>query len=257
MKAVIIEDEQLIAAEMKATIKMVAPDVEVLTILTGVKTATEWLANNPDPDLIFMDIKLSDGLSFEIFEQVKINCPVIFCTAYEEYAIRAFKVNGVDYMLKPVQEEELKNAIDKVRNLKTGATVGASADIKALVDYFTQAGSKKASYKERFIINAHNKWTPLEAKEIAVIYRENLNYIYKFNGDKLIYDYTPMEEIEEVLDPAVFFRANRQTIININAVLSVKPYGNQKLMVHLKPPLKMEVDISREKAPLLKKWMDR
>ena len=257
MKAVIIEDEQLIAAEMKATIKMVAPDVEVLAILTGVKTACEWLANNAEPDIIFMDIKLSDGLSFEIFEQVKISCPVVFCTAYEEYAIRAFKVNGVDYMLKPVQEDELKNAIDKVRNLKSGPAVGVPADIKALVDYFTYTGNQKASYKERFIINAHNKWTPLEAKEIAVIYRENLNYFYKFNGDKLIYDYTPMEEIEEVLDPAIFFRANRQTIININAILSVKPYGNQKLMVHLKPPLKMEVDISREKAPLLKKWMDR
>ena len=195
-------------------------------------------------------------MSFEIFESISLKCPIVFCTAYEEYAIRAFKVNGVDYLLKPVQEDDLRKAVDKVRAMLKGSG-SVPSDIQSLMNYFTQAGQAKSHYKERFIINSNNKWTPLEAKEIAIIYRENLNYFYKFNGDKLIYDYSPLEEIEEVLDPNLFFRANRQTIININAVHSVRPYGNQKLMVQPKPPLKMEIDVSREKAPLLKKWMDR
>lgn len=256
MKTVIIEDEHLIAEEMKASLKVIAPDLEVLAILPSIKTAIKWFGVNDEPDLLFMDIKLSDGLSFELFESIHVKCPVIFCTAYEEYAIRAFKVNGVDYLLKPVQEDDLQKAIDKVRSMRKDV-LSVPADIKSLMDYFANAGNAKPRYKERFIINANNKWTPLEAKEIAVIYRENLNFFYKFNGDKLIYDYSPLEEIEEVLDPGLFFRANRQTIININAVLSVKPYGNQKLMVFLKPPLKMEIDVSREKAPLLKKWLDK
>jgi DNA-binding LytR/AlgR family response regulator len=256
MTTLIIEDEQLIAAEMKAVLQAIAPDVEVLAVLPSIKAAVKWFEANAEPDLLFMDIKLSDGLSFEIFESISLKCPIVFCTAYEEYAIRAFKVNGVDYLLKPVQEDDLRKAVDKVRAMLKGSG-SVPSDIQSLMNYFTQAGQAKSHYKERFIINSNNKWTPLEAKEIAIIYRENLNYFYKFNGDKLIYDYSPLEEIEEVLDPNLFFRANRQTIININAVHSVRPYGNQKLMVQPKPPLKMEIDVSREKAPLLKKWMDR
>lgn len=256
MKALIIEDEHLIAEEMKASIQTIAPDVEVLGVLPSIKTARAWFGSHPQPDLLFMDIKLSDGLSFEIFEEVNIECPIIFCTAYEEYAIRAFKVNGVDYLLKPVQEEDLAKAIEKVRHLKQ-ENVSAPPDLQHLIKLLTQQPGAKPQYKERFIINSHNKWAPIEAKEIAVIYRESLNYFYKFDGEKLIYDFSPLEEIEEVLDPDLFFRANRQTIINIHAVLSAKPYGNQKLLVQLKPPLKMEIDVSREKAPLLKKWLDR
>ncbi len=257
MTTLIIEDELLIADEMKAVLQAIAPDVEVLAVLPSIKAAIKWFGANAEPDLLFMDIKLSDGLSFEIFESVSLKCPIIFCTAYEEYAIRAFKVNGVDYLLKPVQEEDLKKAVAKVRSFQKNTAAAIPTDIKLLMDYFANAGNAKPRYKERFIINTNNKWMPLEAKEIAVIYRENLNFFYKFNGDKLIYDYTPLEEIEEVLNPEIFFRANRQTIININSVQSVKPYGNQKLMVHLKPPLKMEIDVSREKAPLLKKWLDK
>ena len=256
MKALIIEDEHLIAEEMKASIQVIAPDVEILGVLPSIKAARKWFETHAEPDFLFMDIKLSDGLSFEIFEDVHINCPVIFCTAYEEYAIRAFKVNGVDYLLKPVQEEDLSNAIEKVRNLKKGNAT-APPDMQQLIKLFTQQTGAKPAYKERFIINSHNKWTPVETRDIALIYRENLNFFYTFNGDKLIYDYSPLEEIEEVLDPDMFFRANRQTIVNINAIQSAKPYGNQKLMVQLKAPLKMELDISREKAPLLKKWLDR
>jgi len=256
MKALIIEDENLIAAEMRENITQVAPDVEILDTLASLKAVRKWLMNHAEPDLLFMDIKLSDGLSFELFDQFSLQCPVIFCTAYEEYAVRAFKVNGIDYLLKPVQEEELKKAIDKVRSMKETKSF-IPGDLQQLVNYFNDPQAARKQFKERFIINSNNKWMPVETRDIAVFYKDNLNYIYTFNGDKHIYDFSALEDIEEVLNPEFFFRANRQAIIHINSVQSVKPFGNQKLMVQLKAPLKMEVDISREKAPLFKKWMDR
>jgi DNA-binding LytR/AlgR family response regulator len=256
MKALIIEDENLIAEEMRNMIASVANDLEILAVLPSLKAARKWFMNNGEPDLLFMDIKLSDGLSFELFEQFSLGCPVIFCTAYEEYAIRAFKVNGIDYLLKPVQEEELQKAIEKVRHQLDNRSF-VPGDLRQLVQYFTNPSAVSQPFKERFIINTNNKWTPVETKDIAVIYKDNLNYLYTFNGDKLIYDFSALEEIEEVLDPKLFFRANRQTILNIHSIQLVKPYGNQKLQVVLKAPLKMEIDVSREKAPLFRKWVDR
>ena len=256
MRALIIEDEQLIATEMKETIGVVAPDIEVLDMIPSLKAARQWLVANKEPDLLFMDIKLSDGISFELFDQFSLKCPIIFCTAYEEYAIRAFKVNGVDYLLKPVQEEDLKMAISKVRSLRPGA-FSEFIDMQHLMNLFTNPGAIKQQYKERFIINNNSKWTPVETSNIAVFLKDNLNYIYTFSGEKHIYDFSALDEIEEVLDPRLYFRANRQAIIHINAIQSVKPVGNQKLTIQVKSPLKLEVDVSREKAPLLKKWMDR
>lgn len=256
MKAVIIEDESLIAAEMRSNISSVANDVQVIDVLPSLKAARKWFMNNSEPDLLFMDIRLSDGLSFELFDQFSLSCPVIFCTAYEEYAIRAFKVNGIDYLLKPVQEDDLKNAIDKLRSMRESQSF-IPGDMQQFVQYLSNPALAKTKYKERFIINTNNKWIPVETKDIAVFFKENINYVYTLNGDRHIYDFSALEEIEEVLDPAIFFRTNRQSIINIHAIHSVKPYGNQKLTVQLKPPLKLDIDISREKAPLLKKWMDR
>ncbi|MCD2422818.1 LytTR family DNA-binding domain-containing protein [Niabella pedocola] len=256
MRAVIIEDESLIAEEMKANIAAVADDVQVIEMLPSLKTARRWFMNNAAPDLLFMDIRLSDGLSFELFDEFTLNCPVIFCTAYEEYAIRAFKVNGVDYLLKPVQEEDLKKAIDKVRSMQENKNF-VPGDLQQLVQYFSNPLLSKVQYKERFVINSGNKWAPVETRAIALFYKDNLNYVYTFNGDRFIYDFSALEDIEEVLDPAIFFRANRQAIINIHSIQSVKPHGNQKLVVQLKQPLKLEIDISREKAPLFKKWIDR
>lgn len=255
MKALIIEDEKLIAEELQYSIKSVADDIDIIDVLPSLKSAKKWFMQNKEPDILFLDIKLSDGLSFELFEQFTLQCPVIFTTAYEEYAIRAFKVNGVDYLLKPVQEEDLKKAIDKCRrNTENNALI--PADMQQLLRHFTQPGSAPM-FKEKFIVNFNNKWMPVNTKDIAVFEKNNLNYIYTFNGDKYIYDFSPLEEIEELLDSKIFFRANRQIIINIDAVHSVKPHGNQKLAVQLKAPLKMEIDISREKAPLFRKWLDR
>lgn len=255
MKAVIIEDENLIARELQYKIAQVAPDVQVIDHLTSLKTARKWLMNHAEPDLMFMDIQLGDGMSFELFEQYTLQCPVIFTTAYDEYAIRAFRVNGFDYLLKPVDEADLRRSIDRCRSLLQSQQPqsGALAELARLLQHPSQA----PLYKEKFIANARNQWVPVRTTDIACFLRDQLNYLYTFSGEKYLLDYNTLEEIEELLNPQVFYRANRQCIIHIEAIQSVRPHENQKLTVHLKPPLKLEADISREKAPGFKKWLDR
>lgn len=255
IKAVIVEDESLIARELQNKIAAAAQDIQVTEILPSLKTARKWFMQNAEPDLLFMDIQLSDGVSFELFEHFQLSCPVIFTTAYDEYAIRAFKVNGVDYLLKPVDVDELKAAIAKCRRLleNQGAPPVHIRDLMQAL----QAPVSHPVYKEKFIVNIRNNWIPVYTRDIACFIRENLNYLFTFSGEKYILDYATLEEVEELLDPRVFYRANRQSIIHNAAIQSVRPHENQKLTVTLKAPLKLEMDISREKAPAFKKWFDR
>ena len=256
MKAVIIEDEEIIATVLKNKISKVAEDVDVLAVLPSLKTARRWFGEHAEPDLLFMDIQLSDGVSFELFNDFSLKCPVIFITAYDEYAIRAFKVNGVDYLLKPVKDTELGAAIDKCRRLNK-TEERPPADITELLKSLAN-GSATSKYKEKFIISIRNQWMPVNTKDIACFSKEVLNYIYLFNGEKYMIDYVTLEEVEELLDPRQFYRANRQFIINIDAIQTVKPVENSKLIVRLKEPnQKLEIDMSRLKSPEFKKWMDR
>lgn len=256
MQAIIIEDETLIARELKNKIAAVAPDVSIIETLPSVKTANRWLMENAAPDFILADIQLSDGVSFEIFERYELSCPVIFTTAYDEYAIRAFKVNGVDYLLKPVDTDELKKAIDKCRVLVKNKTK-LPTSIQELMQVLQNPEQNKKMYKEKFVVQVRHNWLPILTKDIACFIRDNLNYLCTFSGEKYIVDYVTLEEIEELLDPRLYYRANRQSIIHIEAIQSIKPHENQKLTLTLKAPLKMEQDISREKAPSFKKWFER
>lgn len=253
MKALIIEDETLIARELIAKIGAVAPDVEIVQAVHSVKTALRWLAENEMPDVVFADIQLSDGTSFEIFEQIKVHAPVIFTTAYDEFAIRAFKVNGIGYLLKPVDTQELKMAIDRCRQLAGHAQ--PYLPLQALMEVLKTKDSKPL-YKEKFIVKFRNQWTPVKTSDIACFVRDLINYIYTFDGEKYPADFTTLEEVEELLDPAIFFRANRQCIVHTDAIKHVKALDNQKLMLTLKEPLKMQQDVSREKAPAFKKWFE-
>jgi DNA-binding LytR/AlgR family response regulator len=256
MKAVIIEDEEIIANVLQGKIKKVASDVDVIAVLPSLKTARRWFGENAEPDLLFMDIQLSDGVSFDIFNDFSLKCPVIFTTAYDEYAIRAFRVNGVDYLLKPVKETELAAAIDKCRKLSDNRE-RPPADITELIRSLANP-SAVSRYKEKFIINVRNQWMPVNTKDIACFCKEVLNYICLFNGEKYMIDYVTLEEVEELLNPKQFYRANRQFVINIDAIQSVKPVENSKLIIRLKEPNhKLEIDMSRLKSPEFKKWMDR
>jgi DNA-binding LytR/AlgR family response regulator len=256
MKAIIIEDETLITRELKNKIATVAPDVTIIETLPSVKTANRWLMENAEPDFVLADIQLSDGVSFEIFERYELKCPIIFTTAYDEYAIRAFKVNGIDYLLKPVDVNELKKAIDKCRMLLVNKAKLPSS-LQELMQVLQSPDQNKKIFKEKFVVNVRHNWLPVFTKDIACFVRDNLNYLYTFSGEKYILDYVTLEEIEELLDPQLYYRANRHSIVHINAIQSIKPHENQKLTLTLKAPLKMEQDISREKAPGFKKWFER
>lgn len=256
MKAVIIEDENLIARELKNKISRVAPDMEILDVLTSVKTANRWFLEHAEPDVIFADIQLSDGVSFEVLERYELKCPVIFTTAYDEYAIRAFKVNGIDYLLKPVDANELKRAIDRCRMLSEQKPK-MPTNIQELMQVLQNPDQQKKIYKEKFVVSVRNNWLPVLTRDIACFVRDNLNYLFTFTGDKYIVDYVTLEEIEELLDPGLFYRANRQCIVHIDAIERIKPLENQKLVLSLKAPLKMDQDVSREKAPGFKRWFER
>lgn len=256
MNALIIEDEMLLAKELEASIAEVDDTVRIVSILPSLKTARKWFMQHPEPDIIFMDVQLSDGISFTLFDEFKINCPVIFTTAYDQYAIKAFKVNGADYLLKPVIKEELSKALIKCRSMRE-AKLQYPVGIKNLLQTVQQQQGGNAVYKEKFIVNIRNQWLPVNTKDIACFYKDALHYIFTFTGEKYILSYESMEDIEALLDPSLFYRANRQSIININAIQSVRPQENSKLTVLMRLPAKLEVDISRDKAPEFRKWVDR
>ncbi len=256
MKAVIIEDEEIIAKVLLNKIKKVAGDVEVIAILPSLKTARRWFAEHAEPDLLFMDIQLSDGVSFDLFNDFKLNCPVIFTTAYDEYAIRAFRVNGADYLLKPVNESELSAAIEKCRKLAE-KNESTPTDFSELLKSL-HGGESAPKFKEKFIVHIRNQWMPVNTKDIACFCKEVLNYIYLLNGEKYMIDFATLDEVEELLDPKQFYRANRQFIINMEAIKTVKPVENSKLIIRLKEPNHaLEIDMSRLRSPEFKKWLER
>ena len=255
MNVLIIEDEHLLAKELEATIAEVDQELKVIDLLPSLKVSRKWLLNHPEPDIIFMDIQLSDGISFTLFDEFKLKCPVVFTTAYDHYALRAFKVNSVDYLLNPIIREDLKRAIDKCKMLIQNK-MSYPIDLSEVIQTLAQTKSL-TQYKEKFIVQLRHQWIPIKTSDIACFYRENLNYLFTFSGEKYILNFETMDEIEEVVDPKCFYRANRQSIIHMDAVQSIVPRENSKLRVNLKPPLKLEIDISRDKAPEFRKWLDR
>src|SRR5215475_7597809 len=204
MKAIIIEDENLIAQELQNKIQNMSGDIDVIEVLPSLKTARKWFMANAEPDLIFMDIQLSDGVSFELFDAYQLTCPVVFTTAYDEYAVRAFKVNGVDYLLKPVDDDELKKAIDKCRNIME-SKAQYPLPVEQLLQTLMNKQAAPSPYKEKFIVNVRHQWVPINTENIACFTRENLNYIFTFSGEKYILDFTTLEEVEELLNPLQFY----------------------------------------------------
>ncbi len=255
MNAIIIEDENLVARELVKKLGEVAPDLKILSTLPSLKTAKTWLKENAEPDLIFMDVQLSDGVSFELFQSFTLQCPVIFTTAYNEYAIQAFKVNGIDYLLKPVNKEDLKNAVDKCRRLQQNKQT-LPLNVAALLAAMAPGSFQQTGQKEKFVINFRNTLLPIKTTDIAYFVREQLIYLCTFDNQRHILDYGTLEEIEEALNSTKFYRANRQYIINENAVKSVHTSPTGKLTLKLTIQATLEIDISREKAPAFKKWLD-
>ncbi len=257
MNALIIEDEKLVAAELTASIAEVDPTIKIVGTVGSVKTALRWFTDNAEPDVIFADIQLGDGISFTIFEKFQLGCPVIFTTAYNEYAIQAFKVNGIDYLLKPVDWNELSQAISKVRQLiKKQSNI--PIDVHKLMEALNTPAALKSTYKEHFLGSARNRWVPIKVTDVAYFIRDQLIFMVTNTGERYIVDYDTLDEIESLLSPDQFYRASRNCIIQIDAVQSVKGLANLKLELVLRAPNhQVVIEISRDKAPSFKKWLEK
>lgn len=251
MKIVIIEDEAPAARRIAQLIKECRPNAEILGPLDSVEAAVEWCSKHAAPDLAFMDIQLADGLSFEIFEATTIKCPVIFTTAYDEYAIKAFKVNSIDYLLKPINKTDLGAAFDKYDQLRAAAT--PTFDISELVKNF----SRQNDYKTRFLVKQGQRLIPIDIENVAYFFAEDkLVFLVTTDNHKYIVDYT-LEQLEGQLNPQHFFRANRKVITTLAAVKDIHLSFNGKLKLYLKPDFtgKEEIFVSRERASDFKSWL--
>jgi DNA-binding LytR/AlgR family response regulator len=255
MKVLIIEDEKLAAERLKHLLEKEF-DASILGSAASIKSAVKWISENPVPELIFMDIQLADGLSFEIFEQVEVPAPVIFTTAFDEYALKAFKVNSIDYLLKPVDRENLHRAIEKYKRLVGSHTSHAekNAGYISQLEQFLKTSSRK--YKNRFVvkIGEHLQFIPIE--NIDCFYSmEKATFIYRDDKRNLPVDFT-MDKLEELLDPEKFFRVSRKFIIRLDSIKDVISYSNSRLKILLKNSEPEEIIVARERVGEFKGWME-
>lgn len=253
MKILIVEDEKLSADRLAQLTRALAPEAEIMAVVDSVKRAVEWLNTNDAPDLLFLDIQLADGLSFEIFDKARLTAPVIFTTAYDEYAIKAFKVNSVDYLLKPIDQDDLAAALTKFRQVAhRPAQLAVSADkLEALL-----AGIGR-SFKERFIIKVGDHIRSVEVKTVDhFVSQEKATFLQTGEGKRFIVDFT-LDQVEALVDPAVFFRINRKYLVSFEAITDIVAWSNSRLRLVLRNCDDREVVVAREKVNAFKEWLDR
>lgn len=259
MNVFIVEDEPLAIKKLVRLLEEVAFDVKVIGTAGSIRTAVEWLESNPAPDLIFLDIELSDGQSFEIFQRTRVKSPIIFVTSYDEFALQAFKVNSVDYLLKPVQKDDLGQAIGKYRDLKlqyNRESNPISATIESLL-LSLSGGTPDKEYRSRFLVKHLQKYVTVEVADIAYFWSEGrINFFKNRAGQKYLVEYT-LEEIEAMLNPRDWFRVSRQFIVSVPSVSEIHPFFNNRLKLHLKPQEPAEVTVSRERVADFKVWLGK
>ncbi|MEO1517570.1 MAG: LytTR family DNA-binding domain-containing protein [Bacteroidota bacterium] len=251
MKILIIEDEKPASKRLSKLIGECRPHSVIASIQDSVESSVEWFGQNPMPDLVFMDIQLADGMSFEIFNQVHIDAPIIFTTAYDQYTLRAFKVNSVDYLLKPIDEVELNAAFAKYEAYFQSSQVPASSLTQLLQSL------QKPTYKERFLVKAGQHLSYIFVTDIAYFYsKDGMVYTRMSDGRQHVIDYT-LDQLEGQIDPVYFFRINRKIITCINAIGKIHTYFNSRLKLELCPGTEMDVIVSRDRVGDFKQWLDR
>ena len=258
MKVLLVEDEKLAAERLSHLLQKLDPSVEVIGRTESVRKTVEWLKNNKEPDLIFLDIQLADGLGFEIFEKVKLSTPIIFTTAYDEYAIKAFKVNSLDYLLKPVDEEDLQAALTKYGqwnpSLKNGTGLQAAISPEKFETLLNMLGR---TYKERFVIKVGDHLRSVEVREADhFVSQEKATFLQTREGKRFIVDFT-LDQVEALVDPAQFFRINRKYLIAFSAIKDIVAWSNSRLRIVLHNSDDFEVIVAREKVNAFKEWLDR
>ena len=249
MNFLIVEDEKVAAERLVGLIKKYDPSIDITEIVQSVKNAVQWLNTHQAPDLIFMDIQLADGLSFEIYEQTIVKTPVIFTTAYDEYALKAFKVNSIDYLLKPVDLNELKNAIDKYKENNSPKEIPTQ-----VFDSIMHSLTKK--YKDKFVINVGEHIKVFTTEDIQCFYSmEKYTFLQNNSGRDYAINYS-LDQLEDLLDPAQYFRINRKFIVSFSAISDIISYSNSRLKVKLNSNESNDLLVSREKVQDFKKWLE-
>jgi len=251
MKALIIEDEIMAAQTLQKLLEEVSPGVEITNVLDSIEESVEWLQQNAMPDLIFMDIHLADGSAFAIFEQVDVSCPVIFTTAYDEYALKAFEVNSIDYLLKPVSKDALEHALNKYHNLAEGRI---NAD--QIVKFLSQLGEKK-NYRKFYLMPERDKLIPLAVQNIAYVYIDAKTVKIISKEGKTYYVSSTLDDLMDDLDPYLFFRANRQFIVARDMIKDVSVWFGNKLAINLTVDVPERIIVSKARVAEFKIWFTR
>lgn len=260
LKVFILEDEPFGLDRLQKLIHEIDESITILGHAETIKSAVWWFKNNTPPDLIFMDIELSDGQCFEIFNQIELHVPIIFTTSYDEYALQAFKVNSIDYLLKPIRKADLEKALAKFNRITSiGGMSGTLLSNETLDKLLSSLKEQvKKEYRSRFLVKQGQRWMTIESNEIAWFYAEGkICFLKTWENQRFIIDYT-LEELEQMLDPALYFRINRSYLVHTKSIQSFQPYFNGKLIVSMSPkPDEPSILISREKAQDFKKWMGK
>lgn len=248
MRVIIIEDEKPAAEKLRQALGTIDPSLKVDTILTSVKESETWLVQNGNPELIFMDIELTDGLSFAIFTRCKITCPVIFTTAYDEYWQEAFEHNSIDYLLKPIKPEKLQASLNKYYLLRSHFSV----NVQQLLEW---QQSPLAGYKKRFLVKKGIDLVSIKSEEIAYLYAvQKMVCLVTSGGQKYLLDKS-LSDLQKEADPQLFYRINRKYLVNINAIRRIKTLSKSKLQVELNPAVNEEVTLSQDTVAAFKSWM--
>ena len=253
MKILIIEDEEPAVEILADTILELRPDAKIKGTPGSIKEAVKWFDTNPAPDLVFCDIHLPDGNSFEIFKKIEVKAPVVFTTAYDQYAIEAFRVNSIDYLLKPIMKEDVSRAINKYEELQQDQLMQKWQNMQKII---AKAPTPESSSRKRFLVKQGQNMRTIPADEVAgFLAEEGLVFLYNFSGQRFVIN-TSLDQVEEELDQTKFFRINRQFIINIDAIEQVKPFFKTRLIVRTQPPLLLEQTVSTNRVADFKKWLD-
>jgi len=246
MRVLIIEDEITAARRLKKLVTKINPDIEIVDQLDSIEGVLEWLGNNELPDLIFMDIHLADGSCFEIFNHATIEKPVIFTTAYDVYAIQAFQVNAVDYILKPIKEGQLKAALEKYHKFHKETKIDYQKVVQSL---------QNPSDEKRFLIRLGHSIRLVEIKDVAYFYtKDKITFLITKTGKRYPIDYS-LEKLEDIVNTKKFFRINRQFIINLDAITEMITYSKSRVKIQLDPSCDLDTIVSTERSPLFKKWL--
>jgi DNA-binding LytR/AlgR family response regulator len=253
MNVLIAEDEIKIAQLLKELIES-KPDFIVVSIQDSIESTVSYLNKNKDKiDIMFLDIQLADGLSFEIFNHIQLNIPIVFCTAYDEYVLQAFKSNGIDYILKPFEDDDIFNSLDKIKKLKNSLSKDSLNNIKKIQSLFTE----KKSYQKSIIVNVGEKLIPIAIDDISLFHLENEVIRIYSSDNKKYYIFKRMDEIESILDDNIFFRINRQMIINRKSIKEIEPFFNRKVIVKTNIPLSEKAIVSRLKVKPFLSWLEK